>query len=173
MDGPLRELERQALTGDVDAMRQFVAMLRRSVDPLTNDDLEKLQKLLSDELKKLKFFLYIGKSGQQTLLIEPNKRLVDYVTDQIATKPNEIYPVWAITYHEWTRYIDRVRAGESPTCYIYKYPVSPKDDLKLIPVDPNSMPEPQAQYIVRTTPLKDRDTGKPFRRPGAYSHKIS
>lgn len=94
MDRSLRKLERQALSGDPEAQRLYLAALRRSVTPLTSDDLKKLKKLITKDLKERGFILSIGHLSWQHYIDDGRKTLLDYLHDQLGdgswmnTRPN-------------------------------------------------------------------------------------
>lgn len=64
MDVFLRELERKAIEGDVEATRRYVAALKRSCEKLAISDLVTLRKEITAELKPLAFHVHVRREDQ-------------------------------------------------------------------------------------------------------------
>lgn len=129
MDGPLRELERKALLGDPEAQRLYLATLRRSVAPLTSDELQKLQKLIGEDLDSRSFIISEHLSEPETFdscehYIDKGKTLQEYLREQV---------------------------DNDTTYYFYKQHLDRSFEL----VDGQSIPEPGFRYIARTALISE------------------
>jgi len=149
MDRPLRKLEREALSGDPEAQRLYLAALRRSVTPLTSDDLKKLKKLITKDLKERGFILSIGHLSWQHYIDDGKKSLLDYLHEQLSSG------VRVTSLPNWAAYA--VAAPKNRRCYFYKQHLG--NDFEL--VNGQDAPAPKFRYVVRTAPLPSRDLQVP------------
>lgn len=155
MDEPLRDLERRALSGnDPEAQRLYLAALRRSIAPLTSDDLIKLQRLIKADLDTREFALCINTLGGGTTLInlyiDKGKTLLDYLHEHLGGSS------WTNTLPNWVEY--RNADPDTRQCYFYKQnnaPIRHGYEYGCELVDGHGILEPKSQYVVRTAPYSN------------------